>query len=216
MGMSVSELGDTTMNYIGKSPYSSDPYFKGNIEEFSIYPYVMDEEEISLLYYSEGEDEGYFKSASMNDTLSAELNRDCMVAVSFYDENGALIYATTKKVSEDDLTVEFETNSAAYAEVSAFDAATGIVKEQKIVNAQSSIVAYKQSGGSVKIDNTSDKAEKVIVIDAQYNDKALSRITAVTVDIEANSFEVVPCSSEENHKLFVWTSYGKMIPLFQK
>ncbi|MGN1098202.1 MAG: LamG-like jellyroll fold domain-containing protein, partial [Clostridia bacterium] len=216
MGMSISDLGNTSMNYLAKSPYSGDAYFKGTIEEFSVYTNIMDESEIYAKYYVPESDESYFRSVSLDSSLSAELARDCIVAASFYDADGNLIYATTKKVSEDDLTVEFDAKSAVSAEVAAFDAATGIVKDKLIIDSSRHIVAYKVSGGCIKINNSSDDDVNVAVIDACYDGNALSGVDITTVTVGANSFEVVPVSDEDGHRAFVWTSIEKMIPVSEK
>lgn len=40
-------LGATTANYIGKSQYTADPYFKGKVDEFRIYNYPMTSQEVN-------------------------------------------------------------------------------------------------------------------------------------------------------------------------
>lgn len=40
------DLGATTANYIGKSQYTVDPYFKGNIDDFRFYNYAMTAEQV--------------------------------------------------------------------------------------------------------------------------------------------------------------------------
>lgn len=42
----ASSLGDTAQNYIAKSQYEGDPYFKGYIDDFRIYAAALSEEEI--------------------------------------------------------------------------------------------------------------------------------------------------------------------------
>ncbi|MCC8170028.1 MAG: hypothetical protein LIO59_06680 [Oscillospiraceae bacterium] len=44
-----SDLGETTQNYIGKSPYSADKYFKGYIDDFRIYDRALTAEEVKSL-----------------------------------------------------------------------------------------------------------------------------------------------------------------------
>ncbi len=46
IGMTASDLGETTANYIGKSLYDSDGYFKGYVKEFTIYNRAMSAEEV--------------------------------------------------------------------------------------------------------------------------------------------------------------------------
>jgi hypothetical protein len=61
-GMLVSSLGDTAQNYIAKSQFSGDNYFKGYIDDFRIYSYALTEDEIKEIASehkasSEAEDE---------------------------------------------------------------------------------------------------------------------------------------------------------------
>ncbi|HEX2672886.1 MAG TPA: LamG domain-containing protein [Polyangiaceae bacterium] len=44
-----SDLGDTGNNFIGRSPFATDPYLDGQIDEFRIYNRVLDPEEIAAL-----------------------------------------------------------------------------------------------------------------------------------------------------------------------
>lgn len=50
LGMTVSDLGDTVENYIGKSLYSSDAYYKGLVSEFTVYDKAMTADEVRELY----------------------------------------------------------------------------------------------------------------------------------------------------------------------
>jgi hypothetical protein len=45
-------LGNTTQNWIGRSQYSTDPYFDGLIEEFRIYQGALSAAQIGTLYTS--------------------------------------------------------------------------------------------------------------------------------------------------------------------
>lgn len=79
MGMTVSELGRTQLNYIGKSLYSGDPYFKGTVREFTVLNYAMSTEEIKGAYaktpeYAEDEREEYIQSLSFDGGIDAELD----------------------------------------------------------------------------------------------------------------------------------------------
>ncbi len=50
LGMTVSDLSDTVENYIGKSLYASDAYFKGLVSEFTVYDKAMTADEVRELY----------------------------------------------------------------------------------------------------------------------------------------------------------------------
>ncbi|HET7732528.1 MAG TPA: LamG-like jellyroll fold domain-containing protein, partial [Paludibacter sp.] len=43
------DLGATTANYIGKSQYASDPYFKGSVDDFRFFNYAMTAEQIKTI-----------------------------------------------------------------------------------------------------------------------------------------------------------------------
>ncbi len=49
MTLHPSSLGSTTLNYLGKSQFSSDPSFKGTIDDFRIYSRALSATEISAL-----------------------------------------------------------------------------------------------------------------------------------------------------------------------
>ena len=44
-----SDLGDTVNNFIGRSPFATDPYLDGQIDEFRIYNRVLGSDEIGVL-----------------------------------------------------------------------------------------------------------------------------------------------------------------------
>ncbi len=49
MTLTPSSLGNTTLNYIGKSQFSADPYLTGRVDEFRIYSRVLSATEIASL-----------------------------------------------------------------------------------------------------------------------------------------------------------------------
>lgn len=50
MTLNPSSLGNTTQNWIGRSEFSGDPYFNGQIDDFRIYSRALSASEISALY----------------------------------------------------------------------------------------------------------------------------------------------------------------------
>ncbi len=50
MGLKARDLGKTKENYIAKSLYAADPYFKGNMKNFTVYGYCMSEEDIQKAF----------------------------------------------------------------------------------------------------------------------------------------------------------------------
>ena len=85
LGMTVSDLGETAFNYIAKSLYSADPYFKGVMSEFTIYDYAMDSNEIKEI------------------SMSEEASESAFGITSFYDESGRLIRVRINKVKDNEL-----------------------------------------------------------------------------------------------------------------
>ena len=47
---SISDLGNVTNNWLGRSQYPSDPYFNGSLDDFRIYNYALNDNEILALY----------------------------------------------------------------------------------------------------------------------------------------------------------------------
>ncbi|MBW8781514.1 MAG: alginate lyase family protein [Verrucomicrobia bacterium] len=50
MTLNPSSLGSTTLNYLGKSQFSADPYLNGKVDDFHIYGTVLTAAQISSLY----------------------------------------------------------------------------------------------------------------------------------------------------------------------
>jgi hypothetical protein len=52
MTLHLSDVGTTTENWIGRSPFTSDPYFSGSLDDFRIYKRALSAAEISALVAS--------------------------------------------------------------------------------------------------------------------------------------------------------------------
>ncbi len=217
LGLKVSELGDTTMNYLAKSPYN-DPLYKGRIDEFTLYSYSMDAAEVYASFHTENLSDGsYITNVGIDDSsLNVELARDCVVAVSSYRLGDRLVGATTKKVSKDQLSAAFDTQDAVAFEIAAFDGNTGIVKDKLLYSAKDYIIAYARYGDSVVIDNTSDNDAEVAVMVASYDGNRLAGVNISNVTVKANSFETVSVNVTEGSRLLVWRSVSSMIPVEKK
>jgi hypothetical protein len=50
MTLKPSNLGNTTLNYVGKSQFGSDPYLNGLVDDLRIYNYGLSASEVSLLF----------------------------------------------------------------------------------------------------------------------------------------------------------------------
>lgn len=219
MGMAVKDLGETKLNYLGKSFYNGDPYFKGEFKEFTILPYEMDAAEIREAYeIPEDTDTRYIDEFALTENgLEAVLTRNCMVSAVFYDNNGKEIYSAVKKVSDDNLSLSFDCVGGASAEITAFDGADGIIKEKYAVAVNNGVLAYTLESGTVKVVNTTDKTTNAAVINAGYvNNGSLSSADITTVTVAPNSFELIPAEFNfDNQKIFVWTSLGEMTPVIK-
>ncbi len=110
LGMTVSELGMTQQNYIGKSLYSGDPYFKGTVREFTVLNYAMSTEEIKEAYaktpeYAEEEREEYIQALSFDGGIEGELDTygrdDVYIAAAAVDENGNITKFSVAKNAEE-------------------------------------------------------------------------------------------------------------------
>lgn len=216
MGMSVKDLGETKCNYIGKSLYSADPLYSGEMSEFTILPYVMDASDIRAKYELPQDGDNYIESVSPSGNgFTVDLARDCMVSAVFYDESGNKIYFATRKISDDNLTAVFDCEGAVTAEIAAFDAATGIIKDKKAVSFFGGVFAYTEDGGNVRVINTSGKTLNAAVINARYqNGNELASADISTVSLAPDSFEIVPLDfTFEEQRLFVWTSLAEMTPI---
>ncbi len=217
LGLKVSDFGETTMNYLAKSPYN-DPLYKGRIDEFTIYSYAMDEEEVYRSFHSDNISDGSYITDVYADgsILNVELARDCVVAVSMYGLDDGFVNATTKKVSGDSLAAAFDTDGAVSFEIVAFDGNTGIVKDKMLYSYKDYIIAFARSGDSVVIDNAFDEATDVAVMVASYDDERLTALSINKVTVKANSRETVRMSVPEGSRLMVWRSVGSMIPVEEK
>ncbi len=215
LGTAAADLGETTMNYLAKSPYN-DPLFKGEINEFTIYSRVMDDDEVYAAFgRAEPQPSGgeYITDIAMDESLKLEFSRFCMAAVSLYGENGALIKAATLKVSDDDLTAELSSDGAVCAEVAAFDAATGIVKDRVTVSRGSGLVACARNGGSLTVANFSGENASAAVMIAAYDGDKLKSADITTVPVAASGFVVLPVNVPEGSRLLVWRSANSLVPL---
>ncbi len=215
LGFSPSELGDTADNWLAKSPYN-DPYFKGEIYEFTIYPRALDEGEIRDMHYSEPEEVGWISDAEIDgNTLTVSLNRFCMVSAVFFDNGGNVTYSTTSKVSGDDLTAVFALpkGEISNVELAAYDPSRGVIKDRLAVAAYGGVAVYSDYGGSLKLTNTTDADLNVTVMAAGYNDGALTGINAVTEAVPAGSYVVADDPSKEGDRLLVWYSLDSLKPV---
>lgn len=219
LGVSPSVLGNTTDNWLAKSPYSGDTYFKGDIYEFTIYTSALSADEIEAMHYQATEEKTYISEFDFGESeLTVYLNRFCMVSAVFFDDNGKIVYSTTAKASSDDLKAVFTLpeGNIANVELAAYDADRGIIKDRIAITAYNGVVAYGTDGGNVKITNTTAENLNVMVMAAAYKDGSLGSLNAVTVTVPAGSYEVVQSPAKDGERLLVWYSLESMRPITEQ
>ena len=50
MTLHMSDVGATTMNWLGRSPFTADPTFNGSLDDFRMYKRALTATEIAALY----------------------------------------------------------------------------------------------------------------------------------------------------------------------
>jgi hypothetical protein len=50
MTVHLSDIGTSTLNWIGRSPFTADPFFYGSLDDFRIYKRALSAAEISALF----------------------------------------------------------------------------------------------------------------------------------------------------------------------
>lgn len=218
LGVSPSALGNTTDNWLAKSPYN-DPYFKGDIYEFTIYPRALEQDEIEAMHYVEPEEKGYIEDIDMTTSeLSVYLNRFCMVSAVFYDNAGKMVCATTGKASSDNLVAVFTLpdSDIANVEIAAYDADRGIIRDRLAVATYDGVAAYSTDGENLKIANTTVSDLNVTVMTATYDGDILKEVQTTTVKVNALSYTIIQNPANEGEKLLVWYTLASLKPLIEQ
>ncbi len=130
----MSDLADSTNNYIGKSQYSADAMFFGTIDEMDIANYAMTESQITDLMaktvdYLVKHDISYrvqngVYTASANMELKTYKTDKLMAAVARYDDEGAMVQVKSEYIEPEpgaditkSLAIEFDEAEAENAKV---------------------------------------------------------------------------------------------------
>ena len=194
LGMSVADLGGAVKSYLGKSVLDA-PNFRGTVNEFTVYPYVMDGDEI-FEKYSTGDggiSPGYITALDVSgDRLDVSLSRDCMLAVSLYGENGGPISAEVRKVSGDSLEAGFDMGDASGAAVIAFDPASGEFKQQSFIAFDGDISAAAFDGGRVTVTNYGDAPAGAAVTLFTYEGERVTAIDLYEITLPGLSAKQIP------------------------
>lgn len=85
MTLSPKDIGSTNKNYIGKSQYSSDPYFNGAIDDFRIYSEALSAEDIKELAGEINKDIISIEDTEVSISAGSELKPPNFVSALFSD-----------------------------------------------------------------------------------------------------------------------------------
>ena len=205
LGMAVSELGPAVKSYLGKSVFDC-PYFRGTIDEFTVYSSAMSGEDIYARYFKEGEvtNTPCIKTAAFEgDLLTLELSRDCMVAAVFYDGRGNPLMSEVSKVSGDSLSAELEPNGASSVELMAFDAATGELIQKYSAARDGAVSADASDGGPVYVTNGADGDAAAVVTIFSYEGEMVTAIDVCDVTLEGHSGGELPLTAGPYSRIFI-------------
>ncbi len=194
LGLKVSDLGGGVKSFLGKAAFDA-PNFRGTINEFTVYSYVMDGDEIYEKFSTDadGISPGYITAlVTGGGRLGVSLSRDCMLAVSLYGENGGLISSEVRKVSGDSLEVGFDMGGASGAEVIAFDPDSGEFKQQSSVALDGEISAAAFDGGQVTVTNYGDASAVAAVTLFTYEGEKVTAIDVYEITLPGLSVEQIP------------------------
>ncbi len=215
LGVSPSLLGNTTDNWLAKSPYN-DPYFKGDIYEFTIYPRALEMGEIEAMHYEAPEEKSYIEAVEADAAeLRVSLNRFGMVSAVFFDNEGKTVYAATAKASDDNLTAVFMLPEADFAgvELAAYDADRGIIRDRVAVAVYNGVAAYSTDGENLKITNTTGSDLNVTVMTAVFDGDILKEVQTAAVRVDALSYTVIENPAKDGGRLMVWYTLASLKPL---
>lgn len=219
MGMKVSDLGLTKENYIAKSLYANDPYFKGIVREFTIYNYSMSESKIQSLYKKEVEYapeevwEEYITDVSFENGIDVELDTfgrdDVKVAAVVLDENNRIIEAVVVSYDE-----EINLKKDGTVCVFAFNEKDNL-PGAFYVKGNGDGFSYEYTPGEIAIISEKDFSNGMVII-AGYNVAGtLTGVTAKVVDI--NAMEKVIMDGDFNDavvfKMLYWENLVSMTPV---
>ena len=100
------------------------------------------------------------------------------------------------------------------AEIAAYDADQGIIRDKRTISVYNGVVAYATDGENIKITNTTDEDLDVMLISASYDENGvLTSVNSDTLNVSANFYEIMQSPVKDNEKLFIWFSYISMKPV---
>lgn len=217
--MTVSELGKTTSNYIGRSLYEADPYFAGAISEFTVYGSVLSEEEIAELYkkdviYAQNDKiEEYITNVSFEDEINVEVDThfrtDVKIGVIVFDENGEIIEAQLVSPTEK-IGVTKEGTICIFA----FDEERNI-PGNLYVKGTGEGFDYEYTPGKIVIATDEDYNDGVVIIAGYDAIGSLKGIAMKKTDIESNKSQVIEGDFDKavSFKMLYWENLDTMVPI---
>lgn len=219
LGMTVSALGETKENYIGKSLYEADPYFAGYMKEFTVYNYAMRESRIKELYgksveYAESDEvKEYIQSVSFENGIEVTVDtfnrNDVKIGVVVLDENYEVIEFSVND-AEDEIAVTKDGTVCVFA----FDEETN-TPGSIFVKGEGEGFTYEHTPGVVKITAESTLKGGIAIVAGYDTTGALTGVVCKAVDLTEGVGEAFEGDFENAvmFKMFYWGNLVAMIPM---
>lgn len=219
IGMDVSDLGQTTKNYIAKSLYDADPYFAGEISEFTVYGYTMSESEIESLYKKDVEyapenvKEEYITSVSFDDGIDVTLDTygrdDVKIGVVVLDENNETVEFTVVNSSD-----EINLTQTGTVIVFAFNEADNI-PGKIYVKGEADGFSYEYTPDGMKIVCSEDYRNGMVLIAGYDTYGTLTGVSIKICDITAGEKVVLDGEFDNavTFKMLYWENLVSMVPV---
>ncbi len=219
MKMTVSSLGKTKSNYIGKSLYDSDPYFAGTVSEFTVYNSVLSDDEIASLYKKEKEyaEESqvfeYIESVSFENGIDVILDtnsrNDVKIGVVVFDENNNIIEAQIVSNSDE---INITENGTIC--VFAFDEEHNI-PGSFYLKGNADGFEYEYTPGKIKIVSDRDYSDGIAIVAGYDFSGTLTGVAMKKTDLsQGDAEEMSGCfDNAVEFKLLYWNNLESMAPI---
>ncbi len=217
MGVTVSDLGECTANYIAKSLYEGDPYFGGVVEEFTVYGYTMSKKDLAKykkdVEYLTTADEEYITNVNFENGIEVEVDtymrNDVKIGAVVLDEAGEVTEFTVVEPDEEIILSKEGTICVfAYNEE---DNAPGRI----FVKGQGEGFSYEYTPGKVGIVCDKDYKNGIVIIAGYDKSGTLCGVSLKICDIIAG--EKTELSGEFDNsvtfKMMYWEDLVSMMPI---
>lgn len=217
--MTVSQLGKTTSNYIGKSLYDADPYFAGTVSEFTVYDSVLSEDEIASLYKKEKEYAPlsdaveYIESVSFENGVDVVLDKnsrdDVKIGVVVFDENREIVEAV---IVSDSSEINLTKNGTVC--VFAFDEENN-VPGNFYLKGESDGFEYEYTPGKIKIVTERDYSDGIVIVAGYDFAGTLTGVAMKKTDLHEKTAEEISGDFDNaiEFKMLYWNNMESMTPV---